>query len=103
MRRIAVTKYKVSPYNDEDVISAWKWFMSFISAADWQKRKNNIEKKMIIEFRKSEPFSELLTEGTLLVDKVDVIGWYLYLIDMLIHDPQKYEYFQGARVVPIFK
>ncbi|GAB5527489.1 MAG: hypothetical protein Roseis2KO_53610 [Roseivirga sp.] len=35
--------------------------------------------------------------------KTDVIGWYLYLVDVLINEPHKYEYFQGARVVPIFK
>lgn len=36
-------------------------------------------------------------------EKQDQIGWYLYLLDMLINEPHKYEYFQSARVVPIFK
>lgn len=32
-----------------------------------------------------------------------MIGWYLYLLDMIINEPHKYEFFQGARVLPVFK
>lgn len=103
MLRIPLEEFPIPPFNDNDVIGAWKWFMSFISDREWQKRKTAIENKIAVEFRTSNPFSEPLTEGTLLVIKEDVIGWYLYLIDMLINEPHKYEYFQGARVIPIFK
>jgi hypothetical protein len=103
MLRIPAEKYKLPQYDDIDVIQSWKWFLSFISEREWQKRKSIIETKIAIEFRTSQPFSEPLTEGTLMVDKYDVIGWYLYLIDMLINEPHKYDYFQGARVLPIFK
>lgn len=94
-----------NPYlcHDQDIIKAWHWFMSFISEHDWKKRKEEIEKKILVEFKPTDPFSESLTRGTLLAVKDDVIGWYLYLIDMYINEPHKYEYFQGARIVPIFK
>jgi len=103
MHRIPVKNYNLPRFDDEDVIKSWNWFMSFMSEQAWQKRKAVIEEKITVKFRASQPFSEPLTEGTLLVIKDDVIGWYLYLIDMLINEPHKYEYFQGARIVPIFK
>lgn len=103
MLRIPVESFNTLKFDDQDVINSWKWFMSFISEKEWQKRKAGIENKIAIEFRSSLPFSEPLTEGTLIVVKDDIIGWYLYLIEMLIHEPHKYEYFQGARIVPIFK
>lgn len=103
MHRIPLEKYNIPKYNDLEVIQAWKWFLSFISEAEWQKRKTNIETKIEVNFRVTKPFFDPLTEGTLIVVKDDVIGWYLYLVDMLINEPHKYEYFQGARIVPIFK
>ncbi len=58
---------------------------------------------LTVEERKSAPFSESLDKGTLLVIKDDQIGWYLYLVEMYLKQPHKYEFFQGARVIPIFK
>lgn len=103
MKRIPLEEFKFPKYEDHDVIKAWQWFMSFISEKSWRTRKQKIESNITFYFRPTVPFSESLTEGTLLVEKRDVIGWYLYLIDTLINEPHKYEYFQGARVVPIFK
>lgn len=103
MQRIPIEKIKFPQYDDVDVIKSWKWFMSFISERDWQKRKASIENNIAVKFLNTKPFSEPLTEGTLIVVKDDIIGWYLYLIDMLINEPHKYEYFQGARIIPIFK
>ena len=103
MQRISPEELHLKQYDDEDVINSWKWFMSFISEKEWRKRKTNIEIKIAVEFRTSQPFSEPLTEGTLLAVKDDIIGWYLYLVGVLINEPHKYEYFQGARVIPIFK
>lgn len=103
MVRLSVEELNFPKYNDEDVINAWNWIRSFISDKDWERRKSLIENKILLEFRKTPPFSESLTEGTLVVIKDDVIGWYLYLIYTLIYEPHKYEHFQGARVVPIFK
>lgn len=103
MIRVSVEELNFPKYNDDDVINAWKWIRSFISDKDWERRKLNIENQIFLEFKKSKPFSESLTDGTLVVIKDDVIGWYLYLIYTLIYEPHKYEYFQGARVIPIFK
>lgn len=103
MLRIPLEDYNLPKYDDAEIINSWKWFMSFISEKDWKVRKENIEKKILVNFKEIPPFSESLSEGTLMVVKDDVIGWYLYLLDMLINEPHKYEYFQGARVVPIFK
>lgn len=103
MLRIPVEEFPISRYEDHQVVNAWNWLMSYLSKEDWQKRKAEIEKKMAIKFKSNKPFSEPLSEGTLLVEKTDVIGWYLYLVETLIHEPHKYEYFQGARVIPIFK
>lgn len=103
MNRIPAEDFNFQKYEDTDVINSWQWMISFISDREWQRRKAEIEKKLVVEFRTTVPFSEPLTDGTLLVIKKDVISWYLYLIDALINEPYKYEYFQGARVVPIFK
>lgn len=103
MFRIPVEHFNIPKFDDDDIVRAWEWFMSFVSEQDWQKRKAAIESKITMGFRGIPSFSEPLTEGTLLVVKDDVIGWYLYLLDMLINEPHKYEYFQGARVVPVFK
>lgn len=103
MQRIPVEEFNLTQGDDEDVKKAWDWFMAFISEKDWEKRKNSMEQKMSLEFRNSRPFSEPLTEGTLLVEKTDVIGWYLYLVDCYLHHIHKYEYFQGARIIPVFK
>jgi len=103
MQRIPIEKVNFPQYNDVDVIKSWKWFMSFLTESNWEKRKRDIENKIAIKFRDTEPFSVPLTEGTLVVVKDDVIGWYLYLVDVLINEPHKYEYFQGSRVIPIFK
>lgn len=103
MKIIPVENFNFPEFDDYDVINAWHWFMSFISIEDWENRKAKIESKITVEFRTTEPFSEPLNEGTLPVIKDDVIGWYLYLVDMLINEPHKYEHFQGARIVPIFK
>lgn len=99
MRRIPVEKYKLEGLKDDDVISAWKWFLSFISEGDWKRRRSNIEKKITVDFEADPPERDII----MLVVKEDLIGWYLYLIDMIINEPHKYEFFQGARVLPLFK
>tara|TARA_R110000850_G_scaffold50499_4_gene123844 strand:- start:8013 stop:9389 length:1377 start_codon:yes stop_codon:yes gene_type:complete len=88
---------------DKDVLKSWSWFISLFSEVEWQKRKLAIEQKIVVPNRIDEPFSETLDKGTLLVIKDDQIGWYLYLTEMFLKQPYKYEFFQGARVIPIFK
>ena len=103
MQRIPLEKIPFPKYTDKDVINSWKWFMSFIPDNEWQRRKLQIEKSIAVNFRETEPFSESLSDGTLIAIKDDIISWYLYLLDMLINEPHKYEFFQGSRIVPIFK
>lgn len=103
MQRISIEDYNSPKFDDEDIIRSWEWFMSFISVKDWEKRKAVIEQKILVGFKDTPPFSEHLTEGVLINVKDDVIGWYLYLLEMSINEPHKYEYFQGARILPIFK
>lgn len=103
MLRIPIEEFPISQFNDDDVIKSWKWLMSFISKRAWEKRKASIEHNMAIEFQDFNPLPKSLNEGTLVVIKDDVIGWYLYLVKTLIKEPHKYEYFQGARIIPIFK
>lgn len=103
MMRLPVDKVPVSEYRDKDVKQSWKWFMSFISPASWQRRRTVIENRLDVRFKDNEQSSKSLTDGTLIAMKDDVIGWYLYLVDVLINEPHKYEYFQGARVIPLFK
>ena len=67
MLRVPISYYNFPKYDDEDVIKAWKWFMSFVSVKGWSKRKCKIEQEMAIKSRTTRPFSEPLTEGTLLV------------------------------------
>lgn len=103
MKRMPLENYNFKRHIDEDILNSWNYFMSFMIEKDWKKRRMDIEKMITYEFRSTLPFSEPLTEGTLLAIKSDIIGWYLYLIDVYINEPHKYEYYQGARVVPIFK
>jgi hypothetical protein len=102
MYRIPVEEYPMYKYDDQDVINAWRWFLSLISEREWAQRKVNIEKCI------TSAFAPLTSQGdptkvTYLVVKDALIDWYLYLIDTLINEPHKYEYFQGARILPIFK
>ncbi|QHC84736.1 hypothetical protein AS589_08035 [Empedobacter brevis] len=101
--RIPVSEFPNFKYEDQDVINAFLWLRSFLSDNDWSQRKETIEKKLSYDFRMTNPFSEPLTEGTLLLDNNDQIGWYLYLVHTLLYETHKYEYFQGARIIPIFK
>ncbi len=89
--------------HDPEVLLSWKWFMSLISSNEWNKRKANIEERITIKPKVGSPANVPLDKGTLLVINDDQIGWYLYLVEMWLYEPHKYELFQGARVIPIFK
>lgn len=103
MITIPVEEFNIPLDQDEDVLKSWTYFMSLFSDEDWQNRKQAIEKSITVEVKGGAPFGESLDKGTLLVVNDDQIGWYLYLVEMFLKAPHKYEYFQGARVVPIFK
>lgn len=103
MKRIPLENYNFKIQSDTDIQNSLNYFMSFIIEKDWIKRRSDIEKMISYQFSSEPPFSKPLTEGTLLAIKNDVIGWYLYLVDVYINEPHKYEYYQGARIIPIFK
>ena len=46
MARISIEEFSFPKYDDIDVINAWEWMMSFLSDADWEKRKNRIEQEL---------------------------------------------------------
>lgn len=101
--RIPLSQFPINLVDDINIKNAYNWFRSFLSDQDWLKRKAQIEKYLSTVVRSSTPFSEPISEGKLLVIKKDQIGWYLYLVHTYLFEPHKYEYNQGARVVPIFK
>lgn len=88
---------------DIDIKTAYEWFRTFISDEEWLSRKNKIETYLSTVVRSASPFAEPISEGTLLVIKDDQIGWYMYLVHTYLFEPHKYEFYQGARVVPLFK
>lgn len=90
-------------YDDQDVISAFNYFMTFMTPIQWQSRKQAIEDYLSQFYSNSPPLSKPISEGLLMVIDKDKIGWYLYLVHCLINEPHKYEYYQGARIVPLFK
>ena len=103
VQRIPVSEFPNFKYDDQDVIDAFIWLKSFLSEEDWNQRKEAIEKKISYDFKTTNPFSDPLTEGTLLLGDNDQICWYLYLLHTLLYEPHKYEFFQGARIIPLFK
>jgi hypothetical protein len=82
----------------ENLIKSLNWFLSFMSEKEWVRRKTAIEEIISGKIQPDKPSAETVR----LVIKEDLIGWYLYLVDVWIHEPIKYEYFQGSRVLPIF-
>lgn len=103
MITIPVEDFKISRTDDQDLVKICEWFIRFIPLDKWRQRKADIEKRIGIDFRNTPPFSEPISEGTALAIKDDLIGWYLYLLEVYINEPHKYEYYQGARIIPIFK
>lgn len=103
MLRIPVenTGFRIEP--DPDVLRSWNWFMSLFSKSEWEERRASVEDKIRVRPQSADPFSKSLDQGILQVVNDDQIGWYLYLVETYLFEPHKYEFFQGARIVPIFK
>lgn len=101
--RVPVSDFPTRSIDDPDISAAYWWFRSFMSDRDWEGRKAAIEVHLSSYFRTSEPFSEPISKGTLLVIEKDRVAWYVYLVHTYLFEHHKYEFFQGARVVPIFK
>lgn len=88
--------------NNPDLKRAFEWFLSFIKPDEWSSRKEAIEKHLEkihtpqTSLEKTKNYESISFHN-------DKIGWYLYLVEMILTEPEKYEPIQGARVVPIFE
>lgn len=102
MNRIALSRFPTVECDDEDIITAYEWFKSYLSQSDWLKKKNAIESYLSKGLQPID-FSESIANGICIVIDDDRMGWYLYLVYTYIYERHKYEYFQGARILPIFK
>lgn len=102
IHRISAHRLNDQLFRDQDVVDAYNWFRTFISDKDWQIRKAEIEKEISIVFVNHLSFIDI-RNGTLISIQKDRIGWYLYLVYTSIHEPWRYDYHQGARIIPIFK
>jgi len=101
-QRIPSSEFQYHTFEDQDIISAYNWFRSFVSERGWSERKKKIEEDISIVFNDRPQFIDI-RKGVLIAIQKDQIGWYLYLIYTAIHEPYKYDYTQGARIMPIFK
>lgn len=101
--RMPLSQFPEISYHDPEIESAYKWFRSYVKESDWNDRKIKIENYLGGIVKTSEPFSQSIDKGTLLVIQKDQIGWYLYLVHTYLYERHKYEFYQGARVLPIFK
>lgn len=103
IERMPLSKFPKFKNHEPDIEKAYYWFREFISDPDWERRKSAIEMYLSSILREFEPFSEPISAGTLLAVQKDQIAWYLYLVHTYLFEPHKYEFYQGARVLPIFK
>lgn len=93
---------KPANYEDPDISAAFEWIISFMSPGHWNSRKNKILMGTA-NYLNSNPFeASEISKAQLVSIDYDVIGWYLYLMDMLLNDITKYEPVHGSRVAPIF-
>lgn len=103
IQRMPLSHFPLQLVHEPEIENAYKWIRNFISEEAWNVRKKAIEEYLGSIAREAEPFSQPINEGTRLVIEKDRIGWYLYLVHTYLYEPHKYEFYQGARVVPIFK
>lgn len=88
--------------DNPEVQRVFEWFLSFMKPAEWRSRKEAIEKH--IEYiHKPKNCREKARNYESISFQQDKIGWYLYLAEMILTEPTKYEPIQGARVIPIFE
>ncbi|MEE7626564.1 hypothetical protein V3O24_10355 [Methylobacter sp. Wu8] len=84
-----------------------EWFLGFIKPVEWCERKREIEKRLEDIHRPKKSHQGAINHQSISFQKHDKMGWtmswYLYLAEMLLTEPTKYEAMQGARVIPIFE
>lgn len=88
--------------NNPEVQRVVEWFLSFMKPEEWRSRKETIENHIEYINAPKKPGEETRNHQSLSFQN-DKIGWYLYLAEMILTEPTKYEPIQGARVIPIFE
>lgn len=86
---------------DKDVEAAFLWLVSFLGANEWKRRRKPIERFVAdaLDLTKTRgPGDEPLVRY-----KKDEIGWYLYLIEVLLASPEALETNQASRIIPWMK
>lgn len=90
---------------DRDVEAAIRWFLDGLSPDEWEKRSAATH-TYIQRFTDASELSKisLSDERARVAHFADWISWYLYLGEAYCsHDPCRYDYSQGARVIPFLK
>jgi hypothetical protein len=88
--------------DDADVAHALRWFLEFIDPSDWKERVARIEDMLDRAFKPCPSERDARTHAPITFSD-DRIAWYLYLTQVALTNPVKYEPAQGSRVTPIFK
>jgi len=88
--------------DDDELIAGYDWIRDFLSINDWMKKKSHIENYLIDKLKPVDPLKNIAESERIIIED-DKIGWYLYLAYTYIYERYKYNYFAGARVLPIFK
>ena len=91
---------------DRDVIRghvtlAYDWFRSFLTHDEWIGRREMIRTRLLVN-RTPQQIPFCADDFRSVSVPEDRFGWYLYLAEMFIKEPQSYEPIQGARVIPLF-
>lgn len=102
VNRIPLSRFPTVECDDEDIIAAYEWFRSYLSQSDWLKKKNTIESYLSGCLQPVDISTNIASSPRVVIED-DKMGWYLYLAYTYIYEHHKYEYFQGARILPIFK
>ena len=90
-------------HGDPEVQVALDWFLSFIDPREWDLKKKRIN-EYLSRISSTNPLPIPLTaEIPKILYTEDSFAWYLYLADAYNNHIEDYEFYQGARVIPIFK
>lgn len=83
--------------DDEDVRRATEYFKNLAGKEEWEKRRLATAKHFL------NGLAGIATTGKgEYFQSNDIFAWYLFLAEAFNEHPWNYEYFSGARVIPIF-
>lgn len=90
-------------FEDPDITRAVEWVTSYLHEDHWPARMQAIEDSIQPDHTGMPEPGPLPQDMRTLKVKDDQIGWYIYLMRCLTCDTTKYEFYQGARIAPIFR